>query len=80
MQTIQRFPVCTEYLSSGKHPKLCTVLNFITCTNLAGNIVKTYYETSHDFCGQRIVETDVCDTTIARGVMRLEESKAKGNK
>lgn len=72
----QRFEVGTQYLSAGKHPVLCTVVNYITCTNLAGNIVKTYYETSHDFCGQRVVETNVCETTIARGVWRLEESKS----
>ena len=77
MNAQQRFQVGTEYLSSGKHPHLCKVLNFITCTNLAGNIVKTYYETEHEFCGQRVTESDVCETTIARGVFRLEEQRGK---
>ena len=63
-----RFPIGTQYKTRGKFPRLCTVTDQLTVTNSKGEIVKTYYHSIHDFCGQFVTNTDVCDTTIAMGV------------
>lgn len=65
----QRFPVGTKYKPVRKHAAVCEVTDFLKVTNLAGDVVRTYYMTTHDFCGQRVTETEVCDTTIARGLL-----------
>lgn len=60
-----RFPIGTQYM----HRSLkCTVIDHWTTTNSAGEVVHERYVTSHQFCGQTGVETDVLDTTIARGL------------
>lgn len=63
-----RFPIGTQYMSGGKHPKLCTVLNIWKTYNEAGNLVQIRYLTYHEFLGQRVINHDVIDTTIARGL------------
>lgn len=65
-----RFKVGTTYQTRSKHPRVCTVVDIHTTTNLAGEVVRIGYLTSHDFCGQTVLEHDVCDTTIARGLVQ----------
>jgi hypothetical protein len=67
-QSKHRFPIGTQYKTRGKFPRLCTVTDQLTVTNSKGEIVKTYYHSTHEFCGQLVTNTDVCDTTIAMGV------------
>jgi hypothetical protein len=62
-------------MSPGKHPRLCTVEDQLTVTNAAGEVVKTYYKTSHVVMGQKVMEHEVCDTTIARGMDPIEFKK-----
>lgn len=64
-----RFPIGTQYMTRGKHPVLCTVVDQLTTTNSRGEVVRATYVTSHQFCGQTVTETDVVDTTIARGLV-----------
>jgi len=66
----------TQYLSSGKAPRLCTVVDIHLTYNLAGELVRTGYVCEHEFLGQMIREIDVNQVTVARGIWRLEESKA----
>jgi len=63
-----RFPIGTQYRRPVKHAPLCTVVDQLTTRNAAGVIVRETYVTAHEFCGQSVTETDVCDTTIARNL------------
>lgn len=65
-----RFPLGTKYTPIGrKHKILCTVTDFLRTYNSAGELVGTCYVATHDFCGQVMRESDVCETTIARGLV-----------
>lgn len=66
-----RFPIGTQYMSQGKAKRLCTVVDQLTVTNAAGEVVKTYYRSSHEFMGQTVYEHEVCDTTIARNLVSM---------
>ena len=50
-----------------KHPRVETVVDYLTTSNLKGEIVKTRYLTEQTLLGQRIGDSDVCEVTIARG-------------
>ena len=63
-----RFPIGTQYLTRGKHPRLCTVVDHLTTTNAAGAVVARRYVTAHEFCGQQVLNHDVVDPTIAMGL------------
>ena len=66
----QRFPVGTQYMSSGKHPHLCTVVDLYVTRNLAGEMVAMRYVAEHEFCGHMIRDYDVVDATIAKGIVK----------
>ena len=63
-----RFPIGTQYTTRGKNPLLCTVVDHLTTTNGAGEVVARRYVATHQFCGQTVRDCDVVDTTIARGL------------
>ena len=68
----QRFPLGTTFTPSGrKYPHLCTVTDYLVTTNLKGDIVATRYVATHSVLGQIITNSDVLDTTIARGNPQL---------
>ena len=69
------YTVGTQYLSSGKHPHVCTVIDMWITHNLTGVIVKTQYVTIHEFMGQMVTERDVCAVTIAKGIAALQEAR-----
>ncbi len=60
------YPIGTQFMSRGKHAKLCTVVDVLKTYNSAGELVRTRYVTEHDFCGQKVRDNDVCAVTIAR--------------
>ena len=66
---IHRFPIGTQYRPAGKHAKVTTVTDQLTLTNSKGEILRVSYLTKHEFLGQMITNHDVCDTTIARGLL-----------
>lgn len=66
-----RFEIGTQYMSSGKHKRVCTVTDQLTVTNSKGEVIKRYYQSKHEFAGQAVYEHDVCDTTIARNLIGL---------
>ena len=68
-----KYQIGTQYLSSGKHPHVCLISDYWTTTNIAGQIVKERYVASHMFMGQYIIDYDVNEVTIARGLDRLED-------
>ena len=66
-----KYPIGTKFSTGGKHPRLCVVSDYLTTRNLSGNVVKTEYTATHEFCGQIVAESGLCETTIARGIDRL---------
>lgn len=69
------YPNGTEYLSPGRHPRLCRVIDCLKTYNRAGELVATHYVTTHEFCGQDVTQRDVVATTIAMGIARLEAQR-----
>lgn len=64
-----RFLPGTTFKTGGRHPNLCTVTDILTTYNMAGEAVKQRYVATHVFLGQTVSDNDVCETTIARGVI-----------
>lgn len=71
MATEPRFPIGTMYQTSGKAPRLCSVVDIHRTYDNAGNLVRLDYVTTHIFAGQFIREIGVGETTIARGLCAL---------
>jgi len=65
-----RFPVGTQFVPIGRKDKTVhTVVDYLTTKNLAGEIVGAKYVSEHEFCGQKVRNYDVADSTIARGLI-----------
>lgn len=64
-----RFAVGTVFTPLRKQAELCTVTDILTTRNLAGDIVKIRYVATHLFYGQVVTDSDVIETTIARGTI-----------
>ena len=63
-----RFKIGQTYMTRGKSPVRCTVVDIHTTTNARGEIVKLRYVSEHHFLGQIINDYEVVDATIARGL------------
>jgi hypothetical protein len=70
-----RFAIGTQYLSRGKHPRLCTVSKQLTVTDETGAVIKRYYWSTHEFLGQTVTDHDVKDAAISIGKQMMEQSK-----
>lgn len=64
-----KYPIGTKFKTRGKAPRVCTVVDYHTTTNLAGEVVKERYVATHEFMGQIVTDYDVCAVTIARGLI-----------
>ena len=64
-----QFSIGTQFKSRGKHPRICTVTDILRTYNSAGELVKTRYVAEHEFLGRTVTDHDVCETTIAMGIM-----------
>ncbi len=65
-----KYRVGTTYTTRGKHPKLCKVVDILqTYSERDGyeEPVKIRYVSEHEFCGQIVTDSDVCEATIAMG-------------
>lgn len=67
-----KYPIGTQYLPMGKNAKVCTITECFKTYDSKGNHVKTRYQSKHDFMGQVVMDHDVCETTIARGIYNLK--------
>jgi len=66
---VKHYPVGTQFMSRGKFPRLCTVTDVLTTTNLAGDVVSVRYVATHTTVGgQLVTDATVVDTTIAMGL------------
>jgi hypothetical protein len=64
-----RFSIGTQFKPLGKE-YICSVIDILKTYNSANQLVLVRYVAAHAFCGQEIVEHDVCDTTIARSLIK----------
>ena len=70
MTQTPRFKIGTTFTpQSRKGAGVHTVTDVLTTRNSKGEVVKIRYEATHEFCGQTLTDTDVLETTIARGLI-----------
>jgi hypothetical protein len=67
--TTPRYLPGQKFKTGGKRGDICTVTDIHKTYNGAGELVKTRYVATHEFCGQVITDSDVVETTIARGLL-----------
>lgn len=66
--TVDQIVPGVKYRPMGSSARgLCTVVDIHKTYNMAGELVKTRYVTTHEFMGQTITESDVVAPTIQRG-------------
>lgn len=74
---MHRFPIGTQFITTCKADRgfgrrqvstRHTITEQLTVTNSKGEVVRVYYQATHEFCGQAVTDPDVCDTTIARNL------------
>lgn len=58
-----------QRLPKGKK-RLCTIVDFITCTNSKGEVIKSYFVSTHEFMGQTITDHEVPRSTVSRGLLK----------
>lgn len=63
---MSNYPIGTVYRPVGKD-HVCTVVDILRTYNAAGELVRVRYVSEYEFCGQKLRDTDVVGTTIARG-------------
>lgn len=61
----------TKFMSGGKNPNICTVVDVLKTYNSKNELIKTTYQATHSFLGQTVTDHDVCAVTIQRGAARL---------
>lgn len=64
-----RFAIGTVFKPVGRYSKICTVSDIHRTYNEAGELVFLRYVAKHEFMGQTVIERDICEATIARGLM-----------
>jgi hypothetical protein len=68
------YSIGTQYLSSGKHPRLCTVTDILRTYNVHSELVRVRYVATHPGpLGALVTDHDVCAVTIAKGKAALEQ-------
>ena len=63
------YAIGTQYTPNGKVKRLCTVTDILKTYNSKGELVRTRYVATHDFCGQLVTDYDVVAPTIGRGIL-----------
>lgn len=65
---LHRYPVGTTFTPRGRaHSTTHTVVDLLTTVNSLGEVVRVRYVAEHLFLGQRVVDSNVTETTIAMG-------------
>jgi len=66
------YPIGTLFKTRGKFPKLCQVVDIFKTYNSKGELVRTRYVATHEFCGQIVTDYEVVKTAIAMGEIKNE--------
>jgi hypothetical protein len=64
-----RFKIGQQFKSSGKQPKLCTIVDVLRTYNTRCDLVEVRYIATHEFCGQLVRDSNVHDIEIAKGLV-----------
>lgn len=72
------FAIGTEFMTRGKHPLRCRVVDVLKTYNSAGELVQTRYVATHEFCGQEVTQRDIVATTIAMGLIDAKTDHTTG--
>jgi hypothetical protein len=59
----------TKFMTGGKFPTECTVIDIHKTYNKQNELVKTRYVATHIFLGQIVTNYDIVQPTIARGLI-----------
>jgi hypothetical protein len=63
-----RFTIGTQF-KSGKMDRVCTIVDIYRTYSKLGNLVAVRYVATHEFMGQTIVEKDILEITVAKGLI-----------
>lgn len=58
------YPVGTVY--HDRNNRVCTIVDRLTTTNLAGEVVRVRYVATHEFMGQTVTDRDVTPLEVMR--------------
>ena len=64
------YPIGTKFMTGGKFPRECTVIDVFKTYNKQSELVKTEYCATHIFLGQIVTDYSVPTATIARGLIK----------
>lgn len=72
-----KYPIGTKFISRSnkKHKRVQTIVDYLTTTNLKGEVVRERYVATHDFMGQKVTDNDIIPTSIDMGEI-INENKA----
>lgn len=69
-----RYPVGTKFMKRyGKVMQEHTVRDYYVTRNLAGEVVRERYVTTHEVMGQLVFDFDISETTIARALWKQSD-------
>ncbi len=64
------YSIGTEYMTRGKSPRRCKVIDIHKTYNSKGELVKTYYVSTHEFMWQIVTDHQVPIASIAMGLIK----------
>ncbi len=62
-----QYTIGTKFKLNRKNPRVMTVSDIHRTYNNDGQLVKLRYVATHDFMGQKMVTSDILETSIAMG-------------
>lgn len=71
------YPIGTKFMSLGKHPYECTIVDVLKTYNSNNELIKVGYNATHEFLGQIVTEHNLPSASIARGIFALKEKLKK---
>lgn len=77
MNMNNEYPIGTKYMTRGKAPRECTVIDVLKTYNSKNELVHTRYVSTHIFAGQTVTNKDVVATTIAMGLIQPESTSCE---
>lgn len=70
MKTEPRFKIGQKFKPIGrKYAQIRTIVDILKTYNSAGELVEIRYVSEHEFMGQKVIDRNVVDSTIARGLV-----------
>jgi hypothetical protein len=71
------YPIGTKFMSIGKYPKECTVIDVLKTYNSKNELIEVSYNAVHNFLGQEVIQKYLPEASIARGIFELEKKLKK---